>query len=275
MENKPRSMDYAKEEKRSKKHQKAWKDQWKEMKKNDKKKCWVHYSVLHPTQLVLGLAEVELKKTNIRTKDEDRLRKWLKNRRVPVVIGPKKKLYMIDRHHSVRAVAELDMKNKKKLVPIEIKHDCTHMSKREFQEFMIAQHWTYLYKDGSNPYKFEDIPKNVCMLDDDPYRSLAWAVEKRGGFHKVGYFCEFKWSDFLRKHIPMEDVQRANIIWDLVAHAMDLCQTSVDAVHLPGYLEPEHQGILQPITQESSFFGTPFGSPLSSPDSTSLKQNHD
>jgi hypothetical protein len=49
---------------------------------------------------------------------------------------------------------------------------------------------------GRGPLDVEQLPQKVTGLTDDPYRSLAWAVRKRGGFQKTtASFSEFQWAN--------------------------------------------------------------------------------
>ena len=51
------------------------------------------------------------------------------------------------------------------------------------------------------------IPRTVAELLDDPYRSLASALRRRGGFVKdAALFSEFRWADILRRHIDLQCV---------------------------------------------------------------------
>ena len=83
------------------------------------------------------------------------------------------------------------------------------------------------------------MPTSVDDLIDDPFRSLAGAVKRAGGYAKDrSPFSEFRWADFLRCQIARElvecDFGRA------LALAMNLAQ-STEAAALPGWLRhPAH-----------------------------------
>jgi hypothetical protein len=48
---------------------------------------------------------------------------------------------------------------------------------------------------------YNDIPKRVSDLVDDPFRSLAGELRRAGGFAKdTTPFSEFLWADFLPAH---------------------------------------------------------------------------
>jgi hypothetical protein len=77
------------------------------------------------------------------------------------------------------------------------------------------------------------MPETIDDLEDDPFRSLAGALKRAGGFAKdKAPFSEFKWADFLRRRIARELVERD--FGRALAKAMQLAQTTEAAV-LPGW----------------------------------------
>src|ERR1700721_1933474 len=55
---------------------------------------------------------------------------------------------------------------------------------------------------------YKDIPKSVTALVDDPFRSLAGALRRAGGFSKeTTPFSEFLWADFLRRRMKRQFVK--------------------------------------------------------------------
>jgi len=55
---------------------------------------------------------------------------------------------------------------------------------------------------GSGPHDPNHLPEDVRGLADDPYRSLASAVRKRGGYEKTSVpFAEFRWAAFFRERL--------------------------------------------------------------------------
>ena len=73
-------------------------------------------------------------------------------------------------------------------------------------------------------------------MADDPFRSLAGALRRRGGYAKdTTPFSEFLWADFLRRRLARKDVEK-----DFEAaldEAFGLAK-SPDADHLPGWCGP-------------------------------------
>jgi len=178
------------------------------------------------------MLEVKSRCQKINNMDKETLHHWLKKRTVPVVIGPGKLLWMLDRHHSMRAM--LDSKVKDKKVQIKIKDNLSHLSTENFWKVMQARNWIYLYKCGEGPFSVDSLPKVVSGLEEDPFRSLAWAVKDRKVFTKGGLFCEFIWAEFFRKWIS-KDLVEGEKMWAVVDYAIALSVTSPEAKLLPGY----------------------------------------
>jgi hypothetical protein len=83
---------------------------------------------------------------------------------------------------------------------------------------------------------YEDIPKSMVDLVDDPFRSLAGELRRAGGFAKdTTPFSEFLWADFLRRRMKRKNVEadfdRA------IERALQLAK-STDADYLPGWCGP-------------------------------------
>ena len=94
--------------------------------------------------------------------------------------------------------------------------------------------WVYLYDSkGNGPLNPLKLPKNIKDLDDDPFRSLAWAVRERGGFQKTDEpFAEFRWANFFRSKFPAGNAN--SNMERLIQEALKLCRTPA-ATGLPGY----------------------------------------
>jgi hypothetical protein len=82
-------------------------------------------------------------------------------------------------------------------------------------------------------HHYNDIPKSVSELIDDPFRSLAGELRRAGGYAKVATpFSEFRWADFLRSRI-----ERMLIECEF-DRAMELAMKmadSLEAIYLPGW----------------------------------------
>eukprot|EP01119_Soliformovum_irregulare_P025992 TRINITY_DN9779_c0_g1_i1.p1 TRINITY_DN9779_c0_g1~~TRINITY_DN9779_c0_g1_i1.p1 ORF type:complete len:209 (-),score=50.07 TRINITY_DN9779_c0_g1_i1:119-745(-) len=188
---------------------------------------------LRPTQFTLGMIEVKKRAIKLDSYDRQRVNKWLLSKSIPVVIGPNRELYMLDRHHSSRALWESSVFTKR--MAIKIKADLSHLSEAEFWVEMVQRGWAYLYRHGEGPLDPKTLPKTIADLEDDPYRSLAWAVRgKKKAFKKKGFFSEFIWAEFLRSRIPSKKIE-GELMWTALDEAFLLC-TSQDASCLPGFM---------------------------------------
>ena len=67
---------------------------------------------LRPTQITVGMREVELKRQMIRAQDaRKKTGVFLGRHMVPVVLGPKNRNYVTDHHHLARALIEEGVKD--------------------------------------------------------------------------------------------------------------------------------------------------------------------
>jgi hypothetical protein len=61
---------------------------------------------LRPTQITVGMREVEAKRRHWRAKHGDKAGAFLASHMIPVVLGPGEHPYVIDHHHLARALHE-------------------------------------------------------------------------------------------------------------------------------------------------------------------------
>ena len=66
---------------------------------------------LRPTQITVGMREVEAKRRHWRAQDNDeKAAAFLGKHMIPVILGPKKRHSVIDHHHLTRALHEEGVK---------------------------------------------------------------------------------------------------------------------------------------------------------------------
>jgi hypothetical protein len=83
---------------------------------------------------------------------------------------------------------------------------------------------------------YQDIPKRMVDLVDDPFRSLAGELRRAGGFAKdTTPFSEFLWADFLRRRIKRKTVERD---FDRAMEKALRLAKSEGAGYLPGWCGP-------------------------------------
>ncbi len=124
---------------------------------------------LRPTQITVGMREVEAKRKAWRGKRSSKAGEFLGKHMIPVIRGPKDRHYVIDHHHLARALHDEGVKS----VLVTVVKD-----------------------------------RSVKDLVDDPFRSLAGELRRVGGFAKdTTPFSEFLWADFLRRRMKRNAVE--------------------------------------------------------------------
>lgn len=201
---------------------------------------------IQPTQCSVGYAEVAVKMEELSSyESSNELSKYLKTKKIPCVLGADDIIYIIDNHHMCLALiilaAEWQEKFPKKNKyenpfikgTFNIIHDFskTNLMKKDFLKVLTTLNLTHKFNEFGLPA--EDIPKRIIDLKNDPYRSLAGFVRKSGGFKKINIpYLEFKWADFFRSHINIEEIN--NNIKEAVSKGIKLA-LSDKAKDLPGW----------------------------------------
>jgi hypothetical protein len=189
----------------------------------------VEITSLKPTQMTVGLREVEDKRRQWAAIREEKGADFLGHHMVPVVLGHKQRLYLVDHHHLALALHEEGVKH----VLTSIVADLSHLGRQEFWSVMDHRNFVYPFDVDGVRHPIENLPKRIVDLKDDPFRALAGAVRDAGGFAKIDApFSEFLWADFLRRRVG--DKKLRHSFEDAVEEAMQLAR-SRDARHLPGW----------------------------------------
>ena len=190
---------------------------------------------LFPTQMTVGMREVDIKRHRWREKDGVEAANYLNTHQIPAILGPGNRHYIIDRHHLLLALHEEGISE----VPVSVVANMSGLGFDEFWTTLESCNWTHPFDEQGRRCRYDDIPSSVDGLIDDPFRSLAWAVKRAGGYVKdKSPFSEFRWADFLRLHIAPEQIERN--FGRALALAMDLAQTT-EVAALPGWRRhPEH-----------------------------------
>jgi hypothetical protein len=186
-------------------------------------------SDLHPTQITVGLHEVEAKRAAWRRKDEKKSAEFLGRHMIPVIVGPKERYHVIDHHHLTRALLEEGVEH----VLVTVVANLKRLDPDAFWFVLDNRNWMHPFDDEGRRCGYQDIPGSFKELVDDPYRSLAGGLRRHGGFAKdTTPYSEFLWADFLRRR-----VKRKLIDTDFEAamdQAMKLAK-SEEADYLPGW----------------------------------------
>lgn len=184
---------------------------------------------LRPTQITVGLIEVDDKRAKLKGMKNHERRDFLAEHPIPAVWGPDDKLYITDHHHLGRAACEAGVETGFFCVEA----DFCKLGSAEFWREMHSARWAHPIDEHGRRCSFDDIPNHLEKLRDDVYRSLAGYVRDAGGYDKTPTaFAEFLWADFFRPRIV---VGPARSDFDAaVAKAVKLA-VSKEAAHLPGY----------------------------------------
>lgn len=184
---------------------------------------------LHPTQLTVGMIEVNDKKKHLHSLTADQQTEFMRAHPIPAVLGTEGKLYITDHHHLGRAAFEANVEKGF----FEVEADFSTLADEDFWKEMDKSKWVHPVDENGVRHTFEKIPRHLEKLIDDPYRSLAGYVRNGGGYTKTPTaFAEFVWADFFRKNITAEEISKH--FEKAVQKAIALAQ-SPDAKDLPGY----------------------------------------
>jgi len=187
---------------------------------------------LRPTQMTVGMREVEVKREELQARKPKKVGRFLGTHMIPVILGPGKKSYVIDHHHLALALHEEGLEQ----VLTTVVADLSALELHEFWTFIDNRGWAHPYDGKGRRRDFSKIPKAIDGLKDDPFRSLAGELRRLGGFAKdTTPFSEFLWADFFRNRVKRTLVKRA--FADALKRAMALAE-SQEAKHLPGWCGP-------------------------------------
>lgn len=187
---------------------------------------------LRPTQITVGLAEVEQKRAQWRRKGGKKASEFLGQHMIPVILGPGGRSFVVDHHHLARALLEEGVKD----VLVTVMADFKQLEMDNFWIVLDHHGWLHPFDARGIRRGYDAIPKSMKKLVDDPFRSLAGALRRIGGFAKdTAPFSEFLWADFLRRRLQRRAVERD---FDRsLAQALTLAK-SQKAAYLPGWCGP-------------------------------------
>lgn len=159
---------------------------------------------LRPTQITVGMREVEAKRKAWRQLAAEKGGEFLGRHMIPVILGPKDRHYVIDHHHLSRALLDEGVKS----VLVTVIANLKRLDKDAFWFVLDNHSWMHPFDDEGRRRGYEDLPKSIGELVDDPFRSLAGELRRLGGFAKdTTPFSEFLWADFLRRRLKRKAVE--------------------------------------------------------------------
>jgi hypothetical protein len=195
----------------------------------------VAIEALRPTQITVGMREVEAKRRAWRDKKDRKAGEFLGGHMIPAILGPKERYYIIDHHHLARALHEEGVQE----VLVTVVANLKSLERDAFWFVLENRNWMHAFDDQGRRRAYEDIPKSVDGLIDDPFRSLAGELRLAGGYAKdTTPFSEFLWADFLRRRIKRKTVEKE--FDHALQKALKLAR-SQDADYLPGWCGPVAQ----------------------------------
>ena len=159
---------------------------------------------LAPTQMTVGMREVSFKRRRWRERSSRQAADYLNKLRIPVVVGPNARQYLIDRHHLVLALRDEGIGE----LTVSVVANLRTLSFDEFWARLERQNWAHPFDDEGRRRCYNDMPETMDSMQDDPFRSLAGTLKRAGGYAKdEAPFSEFRWADFLRCRLPRELVE--------------------------------------------------------------------
>lgn len=160
---------------------------------------------LHPTQITVGLHEVAQKRLRWRSGIRKSGAQPAPRLIAPVVYGPGGALYLVDRHHLLRALAAEGIQR----VLIRTIGDFTALPADKFWPALDVRGWCRSFDAEGCRRPFSEMLAPIDGLVDDPFRSLVSVLRRAGGFSKKSTpFSEFAWADFLRRSISCNAVNK-------------------------------------------------------------------
>lgn len=187
---------------------------------------------LHPTQVTVGMREVLAKRRAWQGRDGKDGARFLGRHMIPVVVGPKGHNYIIDHHHLARALYDEGVPD----VLVTVVADLRRLDPDAFWFVLDNRNWIHPFDAQGKRRAYDEVPKSVKDMVDDPYRSLAGELRHQGGFAKDTMpFSEFLWADFYRRRIKRSFVETD--FEGALEQAMILAK-SADADYLPGWCGP-------------------------------------
>jgi len=196
---------------------------------------WIDVDQLRPTQPSVGMGEVDARVDRIKEMSKEDRQQYLIDHAAEVIVGPDGKFYLIDGHHLSTMIDKLaKSKGIKDEIPYRIVADYSNLRMEDFWQRLTEKKRVYLKDKNGKSITVDDLPKSVKKLEDDPYRTLAWLLCEEGCYNSVDVpFQEFRWADFLRTQIDLNE--RSEKSWKRALRKAKELSQSPAASELPGY----------------------------------------
>lgn len=151
-----------------------------------------------PTQMTVGFREVAHKRGRYHDASPRERRAMIRQRPAPIVLGPGGRPFLLDRHHWICALTAEGVA----AAPAVVADDFRGHAPAHFWRALEVRGWCRPVDAEGGRQAFDRMPATLDHLQDDPFRSLASALRRRGGLTKAeAPFSEFAWADVLRRRL--------------------------------------------------------------------------
>ena len=189
----------------------------------------VSIAELRPTQLTLGLAEVESRAAKIAAMSPADREAYLQSKPIPYVLGPGKQLYIVDHHHLARALWSL------KIPEVVLGDQLADWSGLETKAFWRMMEFAALLLAHRRRRQSQALcchsrlnrrPHRQCLADaGGTLRGKAFEDQDTP-------FQEFMWGDYFRTFMSRRLIE---LQFDLAAELATKLARLSEAQDLPGY----------------------------------------
>jgi hypothetical protein len=184
---------------------------------------------LRPTQLTLGLAEVEDRAAKIAAMTEVQREAYLQRKPIPYVLGPGREIYIVDHHHLARALWSLKIPE---AVLGDRLADWSGLETKSFWRKMEQSGYCWPIDADGNRRPYAVIPASIGALTDNVWRTLARRVRGYAFEDLDTPFQEFMWGDYFRTFMSRRLIETE---FDLAAEVAAKLARLAEAQDLPGY----------------------------------------
>ena len=138
---------------------------------------------MRPTQLTLGLSEVEERAAKIGAMTPSEREAHLERKAIPHVLGPGKKIYIVDHHHLARALWSLKIPE---AILGDRVADWSGLEPKAFWRMMESKGYCWPIDADGNRRPYAAIPASIADLTDNVWPH-AGATSARHGVRGFGY----------------------------------------------------------------------------------------
>ena len=195
----------------------------------------VAVSELRPTQMTVGMREVEDRRKQLRARRKKEGEKFFERHMIPVVLALPGSAAAMPWLTTTTLPEHLEEEGIEDIFTT-VLADLSKLDQDAFWIVLDNRGWMHPFDSNGRRCSYDEIPHAIAQLADDPFRSLAGALRRVGGFAKdTTPFSEFLWADFLRRRLKRAGVKRD--FDEALAAALRLSK-SRDADYLPGWCGP-------------------------------------